>query len=98
MLLRQCDIRQDHFPNRVFDAVVHLAALAGVRPSMTHPLGYHQTNVTGTLRLLEFYAWLLGPRFVTMRFFSNNRNQSRPDPKPGEVDLGDVRILVLCFD
>ncbi len=49
---RQCDIRQDHFPNRVFDAVVHLAALAGVRPSMTHPIGYHSTNVSGTLRLL----------------------------------------------
>jgi nucleoside-diphosphate-sugar epimerase len=30
---RQCDIRQDHFPNRVFDVVVHLAAsLASVRP------------------------------------------------------------------
>jgi nucleoside-diphosphate-sugar epimerase len=49
---RQCDIRQNHFPNRVFDAVVQLAALAGVRPSMTHPIGYHSTNVSGTLRLL----------------------------------------------
>jgi UDP-glucose 4-epimerase len=46
---RQCDIRQDHLPNRVFDAVVHLTALASVRPSMTNPLGYYQTNVNGTM-------------------------------------------------
>ena len=33
--------------------VVHLAALAGVRPSMTDPIGYHRVNVVGTLKLLE---------------------------------------------
>ena len=61
---RLCDIRQDHFTNRIFDAVVHLAALAGVRPSMTHPIGYHQTNVNGTLRLLEFCRTMGVPHFV----------------------------------
>jgi len=30
--------------------------------------------------------------------FSNDWNQSRPDPKLSEVDLGDGRILVPCFD
>ena len=30
--------------------------------------------------------------------FSNDCNQSRPDPKLSEVDLGDGRILVPCFD
>ena len=64
MEFRQCDIRQDHFPNRVFDAVVHLAALAGVRPSMTHPIGYHSTNVDGTLRLLEYCRSMQVPHFV----------------------------------
>lgn len=33
--------------------VIHLAALAGVRPSIADPLAYHQVNVTGTLKLLE---------------------------------------------
>jgi len=33
--------------------VVHLAALAGVRPSIADPLAYHRVNVTGTLKLLE---------------------------------------------
>ena len=37
-----------------FDCVVHLAARAGVRPSLTQPQLYNETNVTGTLNLLEF--------------------------------------------
>ncbi|MBI5480791.1 MAG: GDP-mannose 4,6-dehydratase [Deltaproteobacteria bacterium] len=36
-----------------FDSVVHLAALAGVRPSIAQPLRYASVNVTGTLTLLE---------------------------------------------
>ena len=36
-----------------FDAVVHLAARAGVRPSLARPLDYARTNVEGTLVLLE---------------------------------------------
>ncbi|MEJ2700391.1 MAG: GDP-mannose 4,6-dehydratase, partial [Desulfuromonadales bacterium] len=34
-------------------AVVHLAAMAGVRPSIENPLLYNEVNVTGTLLLLE---------------------------------------------
>jgi nucleoside-diphosphate-sugar epimerase len=36
-----------------FDAVVNLAARAGVRQSLEDPVAYVETNVTGTLRLLE---------------------------------------------
>jgi len=39
-----------------FDAIVHLAALAGVRPSLTDPLRYQSVNVDGTLAVLEFAA------------------------------------------
>jgi UDP-glucuronate 4-epimerase len=35
------------------DAVVHLAALAGVRPSIERPLDYAEVNITGTTALLE---------------------------------------------
>lgn len=35
------------------DIVVHLAALAGVRPSLADPVRYADVNVTGTQRLLE---------------------------------------------
>ena len=36
-----------------FDAIVHLAARAGVRPSIADPLGYQTVNVGGTQNLLE---------------------------------------------
>jgi UDP-glucuronate 4-epimerase len=36
-----------------FDAIVHLAARAGVRPSIERPALYVQTNIVGTLNLLE---------------------------------------------
>jgi UDP-glucuronate 4-epimerase len=36
-----------------FDAIAHLAARAGVRPSIQQPQLYYDTNVTGTLHLLE---------------------------------------------
>jgi UDP-glucuronate 4-epimerase len=35
------------------DCIVHLAAKAGVRPSIQNPEDYFQTNVMGTLNLLE---------------------------------------------
>ena len=38
--------------NRV-DCIVHLAARAGVRPSLAQPLLYAETNINGTLNLLE---------------------------------------------
>jgi len=36
-----------------FDAVVHLAARAGVRQSIENPWAYYEANVVGTLNLLE---------------------------------------------
>ncbi|HEX8276386.1 MAG TPA: NAD-dependent epimerase/dehydratase family protein [Longimicrobiaceae bacterium] len=36
-----------------FDVVVHLAARAGVRPSLERPLDYVRTNVEGTAAMLE---------------------------------------------
>ena len=36
------------------DVIVHIAAKAGVRPSIQNPLAYQQTNVIGTQHLLDF--------------------------------------------
>lgn len=36
------------------DTVVHIAALAGVRPSLQDPVRYYDVNVTGTAALLEW--------------------------------------------
>lgn len=41
------------FANRKFDVVVHLAAQAGVRYSLTHPQAYVDSNITGFLNVLE---------------------------------------------
>jgi UDP-glucuronate 4-epimerase len=43
----------DLFTRSRFDVVVHLAARAGVRPSLADPLAYEETNVRGTYALLE---------------------------------------------
>jgi UDP-glucuronate 4-epimerase len=39
--------------SKKFDAIFHLAARAGVRPSIQQPKLYYETNVAGTLHLLE---------------------------------------------
>lgn len=36
-----------------YDTIVHLAARAGVRPSLEDPRGYREVNVTGTATVLE---------------------------------------------
>lgn len=41
------------FAGNKFDVIVHLAAWAGVRPSLQNPKLYAQVNVNGTLNLLE---------------------------------------------
>lgn len=41
------------FAEGKFDAVIHLAARAGVRPSLQEPILYEDVNCIGTLRLLE---------------------------------------------
>lgn len=52
------DFRNLEFLNRVFDEnqvdiIVHLAACAGVRPSIQNPVLYTDVNINGTVNLLE---------------------------------------------
>lgn len=44
---------QKILPQKV-DVIIHLAAKAGVRPSINDPLAYQRTNVLGTQMLLDF--------------------------------------------
>ncbi|HMG72394.1 MAG TPA: SDR family NAD(P)-dependent oxidoreductase [Pyrinomonadaceae bacterium] len=48
----QTDLEQA-FDATAFDCIVHLAARAGVRPSLKEPRLYVETNINGTLNLLE---------------------------------------------
>ena len=52
------------FRRRDFDCVVHLAARAGVRPSLDDPLAYEETNVRGTFTLLEAARRSGAPKFI----------------------------------
>jgi UDP-glucuronate 4-epimerase len=61
---------------RGIDAVVHLAALAGVRPSVERPALYCDINVTGTAVLLEAAARAGVERFIfgsSSSVYGNNR-------------------------
>ena len=56
--LFEVDIRDKPALKNIFDenefaCIVHLAARAGVRPSLSQPLLYAETNIEGTLNLLE---------------------------------------------
>lgn len=56
-LLIEGDIRDRESIERLLpenvNAIVHLAAKAGIRPSMADPVAYQETNVMGTQNLLE---------------------------------------------
>ncbi|NNE65724.1 MAG: NAD-dependent epimerase/dehydratase family protein [Pyrinomonadaceae bacterium] len=52
------------FSSRDFDAVIHLAARAGVRPSLEKPHEYAKTNVGGTLSILEMMREYDVPKLV----------------------------------
>ncbi len=52
----EADLRDDHALDEALqgvDVVVHLAAMAGVRPSIERPLAYVDVNLAGTVHLLE---------------------------------------------
>jgi UDP-glucuronate 4-epimerase len=56
--LIEADIRDagrmaEVFTETSFDTIVHLAARAGVRPSLAEPELYAETNINGTINLLE---------------------------------------------
>jgi UDP-glucuronate 4-epimerase len=51
--IRQADALAEIFAQEKISAVIHLAARAGVRPSLSQPILYEEVNVIGTLQLLE---------------------------------------------
>ncbi len=68
-MLVEADIRDKAalaqvFANSKFDCIVHLAARAGVRPSLSEPQLYVETNVNGTMNLLELARQHKVPQFV----------------------------------
>ena len=62
--IRDRDRLESLFEEERFDAILHLAARAGVRPSIQQPVLYEEVNCVGTLHLLEAAAAHGKPRFV----------------------------------
>lgn len=72
-----------------FRAVVNLAARAGIRPSVDAPRAYYETNVVGTITLLEACRAFGVPRFVLASSSSvygdSARVPFREDDPPGRL-------------
>ena len=69
VMVRHADLRdaaavRNLFHREKIDAIAHLAARAGVRPSIQFPELYYDTNVMGTLHLLEAARMTGVERFV----------------------------------
>ncbi|MCC6407304.1 MAG: SDR family NAD(P)-dependent oxidoreductase [Planctomycetes bacterium] len=62
--LRDRELVASLFAKERFDALVHLAAMAGVRPSLLDPLHYVDVNLRGTMILLEELRKAPQTRFV----------------------------------
>lgn len=67
--IEEGDIQDKDFLTRVFeenqvDCIVHLAAYAGVRPSIENPTLYADVNLNGTVNLLEICKQFQVRRFI----------------------------------
>jgi len=93
-VLMEGDIRDEVLVDRLLvggvEAVVHLAARAGVRPSIEQPLLYQDVNVRGTGVLLEAARRYHVPRFI---FASSSSVYGNNEKVPfGESDNVDFPI------
>ena len=71
-----------------FDAIINLAAKAGVRDSVLDPWSYYETNLTGTLNLLELCRTSGITKFIlasTSSIYGNNA--PIPTPESAESSL-----------
>lgn len=77
--IRDDAILRDIFSSRGIDAVIHLAAMAGVQPSIQAPGLYTDVNVRGTLNLLNACAEAGVRRFI---FASSSSVYGNSSPVP----------------
>ena len=87
--IHQIDLRdsatlRNLFHRQKFDTIAHLAARAGVRPSIVHPELYYDTNVNGTLHLLEAARVTGVQRFI---FASSSSVYGISNPVPFSENL-----------
>lgn len=71
----------DHFKDENFDGVINLAAWAGVRASVKNPWVYVESNMTGTLNMLEICRQTGTKKFVVAST-SSIYGENPPYPTP----------------
>ncbi|WP_426475421.1 GDP-mannose 4,6-dehydratase [Chryseobacterium balustinum] len=75
------------FQNHKIDAIIHLAALAGVRPSIERPLEYEEVNIRGTMNLWELCNQFNIKKFVCASSSSvYGNNEKTPFSETDNVD------------
>ena len=85
------DIRNRDFLNKVgkknpeVHAIINLAAKAGVRDSVVDPWGYYETNLTGTLNLLEMCRDFRINKFI-LASTSSVYGENAPLPTPENAE------------
>lgn len=73
--------------NTEFDAVINLAARAGVRDSIENPWSFMETNLTGTLNMLEFTCQCGIKKFIQASTAGiYGANPPLPTPETAESD------------
>ena len=103
--LEECFAQEAARGKPAFDGILNLAAWAGVRRSVKDPWVYYETNVTGTLNLLELARRYEVPKFVLA---STSSLYGRYNPMPFREDADTDRTLspyaaskkaaeVLCY-
>jgi len=81
-------INDQQLVGKNFDAVINLAARAGVRDSLKDPWVYLDTNTTGTLNLLEFCRQEGIPKFLLASTSSiYGQDALLPTPETASSDL-----------
>jgi UDP-glucuronate 4-epimerase len=87
----ETDITQPHALDLLpadIDRVIHLAAKAGVRPSIEDPQGYIKTNISGTQNILD---WMVKRNIKKMVFASSSsvygNNRKLPFSESDNVDF-----------
>jgi UDP-glucuronate 4-epimerase len=81
LIIEEGDLLDINFLTKVFssykiDIVVHLAAMAGVRPSILNPFLYNEVNTLGTLNLLNLCNKFSVNKFIfasSSSVYGNNR-------------------------
>ncbi|UCE24581.1 MAG: GDP-mannose 4,6-dehydratase [Candidatus Zixiibacteriota bacterium] len=87
---RDADAVEACFADGQFEEIIHLAAMAGVRPSIKNPVLYQQVNLMGTMNLLEACRKSSVSRFI---FASSSSVYGNNDKVPfSENDAVDYPI------